>query len=112
MRSETKESLAKPGHSVCESKFYSSLEQVHMSPYSWRLLPKQEKDAKRQTHKPMGRSRKEKPRAGSPGAKPGARAPETRASCGEEPSAEFSRAEKGKSSPVESWLMGPGQGSP
>ena len=94
---------------MCESKCYSSLEQVHMSPHSWRLLPKQEKDAKRQTHMPMVAPGKKSPGRGLPGQ---SLAPGLRVPCGEEPAAELSPAEKGKSSPVESWLMGPGQGSP
>lgn len=38
-----------------------------MSPHSWRLLPKQEKDAKRQTHMPMVAPGKKRPGRGLPG---------------------------------------------
>lgn len=61
---------------------------------------------------PKGRPRKEKPRAEPPRAKPGAGARGAWLSCGEEPAAVLPPAEKDKSSPVGSWLMGPGQGSP
>lgn len=112
VRSATKESLAKPGHQMCESKFLFLVRaRAHVSSLLATASKTRKGCQEADTHA-HGRPRKEKPRAGPPRAKPGAPALETRVSCGEEPAAELSPAEKGKSSPVESWLKGPGQGSP